>query len=76
MAEVTDPPALTYYLSLAAQLLTAGKVGHAIEPLTQAARLQPGNAGIAHDLGLAYLECGQIGEAIAALRRAVALRPR
>lgn len=42
-------------------------------PLRAASRLLPGDAGILHDLGLACLECGRLGEAVAALRSAVAI---
>ena len=44
-------------------------------PLREAARWLPGNAGILHDLGLACLECRQIGEAITALQSSVAADP-
>jgi tetratricopeptide (TPR) repeat protein len=43
--------------------------------LRDAARLQPSNPGIQHDLGLACLEVGRVKEAIAALQRAVAGNP-
>jgi tetratricopeptide (TPR) repeat protein len=35
----------------------------------------PGNAAILHDLGLACLECGRIGEAITALQSSIAAEP-
>ena len=46
-------------LALATQLLKAGKPADAIAPLRQAALLQPSNAIIQHDLGLACLEAGR-----------------
>ena len=45
-------------------------------PLREAARLQPSNPIIQHDLGLAYLEIGRVPDAIAAFQRAVASNPR
>jgi tetratricopeptide (TPR) repeat protein len=61
---------------LATQLLRAGRPADAITPLREAALLQPSNAIIQHDLGLACLEVGQIPDAISALRQAVANNPR
>ncbi|MGA3196102.1 MAG: sulfotransferase [Terriglobales bacterium] len=63
-------------LALAAQLLRAGRPADAIAPLRDAARLQPSDPIIQHDLGLACLEIGDIPDAIAALERAVASNPR
>jgi tetratricopeptide (TPR) repeat protein len=63
-------------LALAANFLRAGRPGDAIAPLRHAALLQPFNAVILHDLGLACLEVGQIPDAIAALQRSVASDPR
>ena len=63
-------------LALAAQLLRAGRPGEAIAPLREAARLQPSNSIIPHDLGLACLEVGRVAEAIAAFQCAVACDPR
>ncbi len=62
-------------IALAAQLLRAGRPADAIVPLRDAALLQPSNAIIHHDLGLAYLEVGRIPDAVAALQRAVASNP-
>ncbi len=67
---------VTSLLSLAAQHLSAGRPSDAIAPLREAALLQPSNAVILHDLGLACLEVGLIPDAIAALQRAVASNPR
>jgi Flp pilus assembly protein TadD len=53
----------------------AGRPGDAIAPLRDAASLQPSNANIQHDLGLACLESGHLPEAISALQRAVACSP-
>jgi len=63
-------------LALATQLLRAGRPADAIAPLSDAARLEPLNPLIQHDLGLACLEVGRIPEAIAAFERAVATNPR
>ncbi len=42
--------------------------------MMRASQLDPGNAFIFHDLGLAFLELGQIHDAIAALKRATSLK--
>src|SRR5271169_3983693 len=63
-------------LALATEFLRAGRPADAIGPLRDAALLQPSNATIQHDLGLACLEVGQIPDAIAALQRAVDSNPR
>jgi tetratricopeptide (TPR) repeat protein len=60
---------------LATQFLRAGKPAEAIAPLREAARLQPFDSIVQHDLGLACLEVGRIPDAIAALQRAVASNP-
>jgi tetratricopeptide (TPR) repeat protein len=70
------PQQVAPLLALAAQLLRAGRAGDAIAPLRDAARLQPSNPIILHDLGLACLEVGRIRDAIAALQGAVASNPR
>ncbi len=62
-------------LALATELLRAGKPTDAITPLREAARLDPTNPIIQHDLGLACLEAGRVPDAIAALRQAVASNP-
>ena len=63
-------------LALATQLLRAGRPADAIAPLRDAALLEPFNATIQHDLGLACLEVGRLPDAIAALQWAVASNPR
>jgi tetratricopeptide (TPR) repeat protein len=63
-------------LALATQFLRAGRPADAIAPLRDAALLQPSNAAILHDLGLACLEVGLLPDAVAALQRAVASNPR
>ncbi len=63
-------------LGLAAQFLKAGRPDEAIAPLRDAARLQPSNSLIQHDLGLACLEVGRVPDAVAALQRAIAIDPR
>jgi len=62
-------------LAIAGELLKAGRPADAIAPLREAARLEPSNAVILHDLGLAYLEAGRVSEAIEALQEAVASDP-
>ena len=63
-------------LALATEFLGAGRPADAIAPLRDAARLQPSNAVIQHDLGLACLEVDRVTDAIAALQQAVASNPR
>jgi len=62
-------------LEAATGFLRSGRTEEAIEPLSEAARLQPSNANIQHDLGLACLELGRLAEAVAALQAAVASNP-
>jgi tetratricopeptide (TPR) repeat protein len=69
------PQQLTPLLRLATEFLRAGRPADAIAPLRDAALLQPSNAAIQHDLGLACLEVGYIPDAVAALQRAVANNP-
>src|SRR5271165_3101250 len=69
------PQPVAPLLALATQLLRAGRPADAIVPLRDAALLQPSNAIILHDLGLACLEVGRTPDAIAALQRAVASNP-
>jgi len=79
MSESRNPVApqeVAPLLALATKLLSAGRPADAIAPLRDAALLEPLNATIQHDLGLAYLEIGSISDAIAALRWAVASNPR
>ncbi|MGA8541022.1 MAG: sulfotransferase [Terriglobales bacterium] len=61
---------------MATQFLRIGRPADAIAPLRDAALLEPSNAIIQHDLGLACLEVGRVPDAIAALQRAVAADPR
>jgi tetratricopeptide (TPR) repeat protein len=63
-------------LALATQSLRAGRPADAIAPLREAALLQPSNAIIQHDLGLACLEVGRTADAVAAFQLAVASNPR
>lgn len=69
-------PQLALLLSSATEFLRAGQPAYAIEPLREAALLQPSDAAIQHDLGLACLEAGRLDEAIAALQKAVSSNPR
>jgi tetratricopeptide (TPR) repeat protein len=70
------PQQVAPLLALATQFLRAGRPADAIAPLREAALLEPFNAVIQHDLGLACLEVGRIADAIAALQQAVASNPR
>ncbi len=70
------PGQVRQLLAAAAQFLNARRPADAIAPLREAAHLQPADATIQHDLGLACLEVGSVPEAIAAFQRAVALNPR
>src|SRR5580692_4301464 len=79
MSQSTNPASpqqVAHLLALATKLLMAGRPADAIAPLRDAALLQPSNAIIQHDLGLACLEVGGVADAIAALQRAVASDPR
>jgi tetratricopeptide (TPR) repeat protein len=70
------PPQVAPLLASATASLRAGQPENAIAPLRDAAELEPSNAIIQHDLGLAYLEVGRIAEAVTSLQRAVANDPR
>ncbi len=63
-------------LALATRLLKARRPADAITPLRDAARLEPFNPIVQHDLGLACLEVGRVTDAITALQLAVASNPR
>src|SRR5882724_158316 len=69
-------PEVESLLASAARLLKASRPADAIAPLSEAARLQPSDPIILHDLGLACLEVGRIADAVHALQRAVASKPR
>ncbi len=71
----TAPQQVAPLLALATELLRAERPADAIAPLREAALLEPSDAIIQHDLGLACLEVGRVPEAIAALQRAVANNP-
>jgi tetratricopeptide (TPR) repeat protein len=62
-------------LARATELLRAGRPADAIVPLDEAVRLEPSNALLQHDLGLACLEVGRMEDAASALRRAVSVDP-
>ena len=74
--EPADASQVAPRLAFAATLLKAGRPAEAIVSLREAVQLQPSNAAIRHDLGLACLEVGRVAEAITALRNAVACDPR
>lgn len=66
---------VTVLLAEATRLLRAGRPDQAVAPLREATRWLPRNAALFHDLGLAYLECGRFGEAVAALETSIAIDP-
>jgi|SRR5215472_4704885 len=70
------PQQVAPLLALATNALRAGRPADAIAPLRDAARLEPSNSLIQHDLGLACLEVGRIEDAVEAFQRAVASNPR
>src|ERR1700693_3919320 len=74
-ATPTRPPQVVPLLDQAAHWLKAGRPSDAIVPLREASRWLPGDAAILHDLGLACLECGRLGEAITALQGSIAADP-
>jgi tetratricopeptide (TPR) repeat protein len=69
-------PSAAPLLAEAVRLLKAGRPGDALRPLREAAALEPANATILHDLGLACLEVGQLADAVAAFQRAIASNQR
>jgi Tfp pilus assembly protein PilF len=71
-----SPQQMMPLLASATELLSAGRPADAIAPLRDAALLEPSNAIIQHDLGLACLEVGLLADAIAALQQAIASNPR
>jgi Flp pilus assembly protein TadD len=70
------PQQVAPLIALATESLRSGRPADAIAPLRDAALLQPSDAVIQHDLGLAYLEVGRVADAIAALQLSVANNPR
>jgi Flp pilus assembly protein TadD len=79
MSEPTNPGPkrqVAPLLAMAAESLRADRPAEAIAPLREAALMEPLNAVIQHDLGLACLEIGNAPEAIEALQRAIAVKPR
>lgn len=70
------PQQVAYLLGLAGHFLKDGRPADAIAPLRDAALLQPSNAMILHDLGLACLEVDRVPDAIVALQQAIANDPR
>ena len=75
-ANAPSAPQIATLLALAAARLREGRLEDAVVTLQEAGRLQPSNAVIQHDLGLALLETGRVTQAISAFRRAVANNPR
>ena len=75
MSSQRTPPTARL-LSRAVQLLKSGRPAEAMQPLREAAQLDPANATIQHDFGLACLEAGALADAAAAFQRAIAVKPR
>ncbi len=63
-------------LARAADLAKAGRSPEAAAQFRAAARLQPSDAAIQHDLAVACLQSGLLAEAAAAFQRAIAINPR
>jgi tetratricopeptide (TPR) repeat protein len=72
---MNDRAAIERVLRLAHGLLKGGKYAEAIPHLVQAGEMLPGNPVVFDDLGRAYLLTRRLPEAVAALRRSIALRP-
>jgi tetratricopeptide (TPR) repeat protein len=64
---------ISRHVASAARFVKAGRYAEAIKPLTEAARLDPNNALLLSNLGLANLDAGRVPEALVWLRAAVAL---
>jgi Flp pilus assembly protein TadD len=64
-----------YLNSLGNSLLAQGRSSEAIEALTIAARVAPGEADILFNLGNAQHRAGREADAVASYRRCIALRP-
>jgi tetratricopeptide (TPR) repeat protein len=62
-------------LARAAQSMRAGRPTEALQPLQQAAIMQPFNSAIQHDLGVVCLQTGLLPDAVAAFRAALAANP-
>src|SRR6202012_4758645 len=75
MPNSSSATAIADLLASAADHLKAARPGDAIAPLREASLLEPSNAVVLHDLGLACLEVNQMPDAIASLRQAVAANP-
>jgi len=72
LLDAPDPDKLTILGLLYGQ---HGFFAEAVDPLEQAARLDPDSSEIQHDLGLTYFRLRRYKEARGALEKAVALRP-
>ena len=75
-ASLAQQQQVSRLLRQATESLKRTNPADAVIPLQQAAQLQPANALIWHDLGLALLEIGRIGDSVFALQRAVLINPR
>jgi tetratricopeptide (TPR) repeat protein len=67
--------AVSPYIAEAERLRRSGRIAETITPLLQAIRLDPSNAVVHHNLGIAFLNCNRLAEAVGPLQRAIALKP-
>lgn len=74
-AKPADEESSTAYINLARGYLAAGRGHAAIQAFRQAARLDPTNHAVWHDLGGLLLQAGRLPDAIGAFRRAIQARP-
>lgn len=70
-----NPQDFEAHYNLAALLMGRGELGQAIDHLTQASRIRPGQATVNNALGAALLAAERINEAIPALTAALRTRP-
>jgi tetratricopeptide (TPR) repeat protein len=75
-ARSTHSQQVALVLARATQFLKDKRPADSVPLLQEAALLQPSNAIIQHDLGLALLEIGRAADAVGVFQRAVACSPR
>ena len=69
------PGTAVEYSILGVALAESGDIEHALSALNQAAKMNPGDAAIAYNLGLLYRKAGQNAEAATCFEHALKLRP-
>jgi tetratricopeptide (TPR) repeat protein len=72
---VKDAPERANSVALAERLLEAGRYAEAVEPLLEAVRFRPSDAGLLNDLGVAYMATRRFREAVTWLKRSIVARP-